>query len=76
MDPLSPLKESDVEIIKNLLAEIHQHFKDHVKVFHIQKDVENSLKSKCVTSLCSFFRPSSDFHITHCANQVDPSMVL
>jgi len=31
MDPLSPLKESDVEIIKNLLAEIHQHFKDHVK---------------------------------------------
>jgi len=31
MDPLSPLKESDVAIIKNLLDQIHQHFIEHVK---------------------------------------------
>jgi len=31
LDPLSPLKESDVVIIKNLLAQTHQHFIDHVK---------------------------------------------
>lgn len=31
MDPFSPLKESDVLILKNLLNSIHQHFIDHVK---------------------------------------------
>ena len=31
MDPLAPLKEKDVEIIKSLLNNIHQHFIDHVK---------------------------------------------
>jgi len=31
LDPLSPLKEKDVEIIKGLLNNIHQHFIDHVK---------------------------------------------
>ena len=31
MDPLAPLKEKDVEIIKGLLNNIHQHFIDHVK---------------------------------------------
>ena len=32
LDPLSPLKESDVKIIKTILNDIHQHFIDHVKV--------------------------------------------
>jgi len=31
LDPLSPLKEKDVEIIKSLLNNIHTHFIDHVK---------------------------------------------
>lgn len=31
MDPFAPLKEKDVEIIKGLLNNIHQHFIDHVK---------------------------------------------
>jgi len=31
LDPFSPLKEKDVEIVKNLLNNIHQHFIDHVK---------------------------------------------
>jgi len=31
LDPLAPLKEKDVEIIKGLLNNIHQHFIDHVK---------------------------------------------
>jgi len=31
LDPLSPLKEQDIEIIKGLLNNIHQHFIDHVK---------------------------------------------
>jgi len=30
-DPFAPLKEKDVEIIKSLLNNIHQHFIDHVK---------------------------------------------
>ena len=31
LDPLAPLKESDVQIIKNLLSNLHDHFIDHVK---------------------------------------------
>ncbi|XP_023341347.1 uncharacterized protein LOC111711273 isoform X2 [Eurytemora carolleeae] len=31
LDPLSPLKESDVKIIKTILNDIHQHFINHVK---------------------------------------------
>ena len=31
MDPFSPLKESDVEIVKKMLSESHQVFIDHVK---------------------------------------------
>jgi len=31
LDPLAPLKDKDVEIIKGLLNNIHQHFIDHVK---------------------------------------------
>jgi len=31
MDPLQPLKESDIVIIKNLLSNLHEHFIEHVK---------------------------------------------
>eukprot|EP00088_Acartia_fossae_P061519 TRINITY_DN7394_c0_g1_i11.p1 TRINITY_DN7394_c0_g1~~TRINITY_DN7394_c0_g1_i11.p1 ORF type:complete len:359 (-),score=54.04 TRINITY_DN7394_c0_g1_i11:105-1181(-) len=31
LDPLSPLKESDVEIIKTRLSDLHEHFIEHVK---------------------------------------------
>eukprot|EP00092_Neocalanus_flemingeri_P004750 GFUD01005115.1.p1 GENE.GFUD01005115.1~~GFUD01005115.1.p1 ORF type:complete len:285 (+),score=64.84 GFUD01005115.1:39-893(+) len=31
MDPLSPLKEGDVKIIKTMLENTHKHFVDHVK---------------------------------------------
>eukprot|EP00088_Acartia_fossae_P045049 TRINITY_DN4814_c0_g1_i11.p1 TRINITY_DN4814_c0_g1~~TRINITY_DN4814_c0_g1_i11.p1 ORF type:complete len:342 (-),score=59.54 TRINITY_DN4814_c0_g1_i11:132-1157(-) len=31
LDPLAPLKESDVQIIRNLLSNLHEHFIDHVK---------------------------------------------
>jgi ClpP class serine protease len=31
MEPFSELKEKDVEIIKNMLAQIHEAFKDHVR---------------------------------------------
>jgi len=31
LNPLTPLKEKDVEIIKGLLNNVHQHFIDHVK---------------------------------------------
>merc|ERR1719184_331165 len=31
MDPLSPLKEEDVKIIKSMLENTHKHFVDHVK---------------------------------------------
>lgn len=31
MNPLQPLKESDIAIIKNLLGNLHEHFIEHVK---------------------------------------------
>lgn len=31
LDPFAPIKETDVQIIKNLISNIHNHFIDHVK---------------------------------------------
>jgi signal peptide peptidase SppA len=31
MNPLEPLKESDIQIIRNLLSSLHEHFIEHVK---------------------------------------------